>query len=364
MKNPLDIIASKSPHLCWIKDRCVFLTLHGSRAYNTNVETSDWDFKGICTPPKHLLFGSNGFEQAELKEPDTVIYDLRKFFSLAANCNPSIIEVLFTDESDYIHVSDIGREILDHKYNFLSKRAKYSFGGYALSQMKRMLGHREWIRNPINVKPERKDFNLPEQTLIPQDQLVAAMAEVEKELSKFNLDFIDDLREDVKIQVVDVMTKMIAELKITSEDRWMSAARKVGLSDNFIEIMKQERRYSSAKKAYDQFQSWKTNRNKDRYEMEEKFGYDGKHMLHLTRLYRMAIEIIAEGKVVVKRPDRDYLLEIRNGKIPFDNLMEEVAKMQKKLEDVYINSNVLPKSPNTAKIEELQIRLMEKSLEK
>ena len=106
MKNhPIfDIIAQNSPHLKWAGDRTVLLVRHGSHAYGTNTAASDEDFKGIIIPPKEYYFGTiHRLEQIELKapNPDAVIYEIRKFFNLAMDCNPAIIEVLHTDPSDH-----------------------------------------------------------------------------------------------------------------------------------------------------------------------------------------------------------------------------------------------------------------------
>jgi len=364
VKNPIDIICKNSPHLSWMKDRCVFLTLHGSRAYGTNIEGSDFDYKGICISPKKYHYGFEKFEQAELKEPDTVIYEMKKFFNLAAAANPSILEVLFTDEKDHIHLDDIGREILDHRDEFLSTKVRFSFGGYAFAQLARIKSHRKYALNPIEKKPNRKDFGLPEQTLIPQDQLLAANAEIEKELNKFNFDFVDGLDDAQKIEIKSIMVKMMSELKLTAEDQWMSAARTIGLSDNFIEISRKERQYNGAKKEFDQFQHWKKTRNKERYAMEEKFGFDGKHGLHLYRLLKMSHEILKTGKVIVKRPDYEILLRIRNGEVPYDELIEFADNMEKELDVLYKNCKILPKSPNMKKLDDLCIKLTEKSLSK
>src|SRR5208283_1997006 len=70
------------------------------------------------------------------------------------------------------------------------------------------------------------------------------------------------------------MTEMLATLKISTEDQWLSSARKIGLSDNFIEIMQKERSYKNQKAQWDKYQDWKKNRNPERAAMEEKFGYD------------------------------------------------------------------------------------------
>ena len=113
----LDLIIKRGPHMSWIKDNTVLLVRHGSHAYGTNTPSSDEDFKGIAIPPQNYFFGSlHRFEQAELKapDPDAVIYDIRKFFMLAADCNPNIIEVLHTAPEDHFIVDPIGEIILDH----------------------------------------------------------------------------------------------------------------------------------------------------------------------------------------------------------------------------------------------------------
>ena len=154
----LDIITTKSPHLSWMKDNTIFITRHGSKAYNTHIETSDDDYKGVSIMPFSLLASFHKkFEQAELKapDPDTVIYELRKFCQLASQCNPSIIEVLFTDPSDHILLTDVGSMLVEQRNIFLSKRARFSFSGYAISQLKRIKLHRGYLLNPPKQYPTR-----------------------------------------------------------------------------------------------------------------------------------------------------------------------------------------------------------------
>lgn len=361
----LDTIIKHSPHMKWIENGTVLLVRHGSHAYGTSTPTSDEDFKGVAIPPKEYFFGSvKRFEQAELKapDPDAVIYDIRKFFNLAADCNPNIIEVLHTDPSDHFIVTPLGREILDHKDDFLSKKIKHTFLGYSVAQLKRIKTHKRWIMNPPAAPPSRASLGLPEQTLIPQDQLVAAFAEVQKELDKFQFDFMEDLEESTKIGIRSTVSEMLAELKITSEDHWNAAARKIGLSDNFIQIMQKERQYVSAKREWDQYQNWKKTRNPTRSALEEKYGYDTKHAYHLVRLIRMCREVLTTGKVIVKRPDREELLSIRNGAWSYDKLIEFAETEDLALNELYLTSTALPKLPDREKLDQLCISLVEKSL--
>jgi predicted nucleotidyltransferase len=361
----IETIIKRSPHMKWIDAGTVLLVRHGSHAYGTSTPTSDEDFKGVAIPPKEYFYGyTKRFEQAELKAPDddAVVYDIRKFFNLAADCNPNIIEVLHTDPSDHFVVDSIGREILDHKDDFLSKKIKHTFLGYSVSQLKRIKTHKRWIMNPPSQPPTRSSLGLPEQTLIPQDQLVAAFAEVQKELDRFQFDFMENLEESMKIEVRTTMSTMLAELKITSDEHFGAAARKIGLSDNFIEIMQKERQYANAKREWDQFLNWKKTRNVKRSELEEKFGYDTKHAYHLVRLIRMCREVLTTGKVIVKRPDREELLSIRNGAWTYDQLIEFAEKEENSLNEIYNSSNVLPKNPDRDKLDKLCIDLVEKFL--
>src|SRR5258708_1222386 len=184
----IETIIKNSPHMDWLSQGLVFLTKHGSHCYGTNVDTSDIDVKGIAIPPLKYFIGTmHRFEQVELKapDPDAVIYDIRKFFNLAAANNPSIIEVLFTSPQDHLYVSDLGQTIIDNRDKFLSKRIRFSFAGYAHSQLHRIKLHRGYLLNPPTKYPTRADLGLPDQTLIPQDQLMAAEADIQKELDRF-----------------------------------------------------------------------------------------------------------------------------------------------------------------------------------
>src|ERR1700761_1673426 len=103
----IDIVIKQAPHMSWIRDGLMYMTIHGSHAYNLNTESSDMDFKGFCIPPKQYYISSQyNFEQAELKNPnpDAVVYEINKFIGLAVNNNPSILEVLFTDPKHILYV--------------------------------------------------------------------------------------------------------------------------------------------------------------------------------------------------------------------------------------------------------------------
>lgn len=360
----IEKIIKNSPHLSFLDKGTFLFCVHGSRAYGTNTEASDTDHKGISIPSLEYFFSaSKKFEQAELKDPDTVIYDIKKFFNLAIQCNPNILEVLYCDQSDIIICNELGELLLENRDLFLSKRARFSFSGYAISQLRRLNLHKKYLLQGKPNKPTREQFGLKEISPIPTGHINAAKAAINKELDKLNFKFLDQLENSERIEVRNQCVDLLTEFKIYHDDQYIAMARKIGFDDNITELLKKERAYDNAKSEYDRYIEWETNRNKERAKDEAKFGYDLKHAYHLIRLLRMAEEILLTQKVVVKRPDREELLAIRNGAWTFEKLLEEANKIEDKMNDLYEKSN-LQNKPDIKKIDHLCQTLIEKHFNK
>lgn len=350
-------------NLTWLKQRTILLVNHGSHAYGLSTPSSDLDVKGVVIPPREYLLGfTEHFEQAESKDPfDMVVYEIRKFFSLAADCNPNIIEVLWTDDADVRVSTPAGERLREARAAFLSKKARFTFAGYAHAQLKRIKLHHRWIENPAPEKPTRAQFGLPERTVIPADQLAAAQAAINKKLAAWNFDDMSDLDPAARLAVQRAMSEMLAEISVSASATFNAAARSLGYDENFIELLDRERRYTSQLREHDSYMTWKRQRNPKRAELEAKFGYDTKHASHLVRLMRMCREILLTGKVIVKRPDREELLGIKNGAWSYEQLLAWADEQEKSLDELYANTS-LPRTPNRAALQALCIELVEQSL--
>ena len=76
----------------FVSDNCLYLTRSGSKSYNTHIESSDDDFKGVTLAPKNYHYGFvHNFEQYEHKDPDIVVYSLQKYAKLLIQNNPNIL---------------------------------------------------------------------------------------------------------------------------------------------------------------------------------------------------------------------------------------------------------------------------------
>jgi len=102
----------------------------------------------------------------------------------------------------------------------------------------------------------------------------------------------------------------------------------------------------------------KSGRCGDRWKVVEEFGYDTKHGMHIIRLLEMGAEFLRTGILTPKRPNADYLNDIRYGKVSHKDLMEQVAELENDLDKAHQEST-LPESPDYAAIDKLLIETTE-----
>lgn len=362
-----ELFTSFNSNMPWLETRTAFLTRHGSHAYGTNLPESDHDYKGFVIPPKEYFLGFHKvFAQGETNTPnDLVVYDVRKFINLAADCNPSVIEVLWTDPVDWIIITANGERLIEHKHLFISKKARWTFSGYAVSQLQKINRHYKYLKNPPKAPPTRAECGLPEQCIVPKDQLSAAEAAIRKEMDSWSPDLtgLDDA-ERIKIMnhFYSTLTRIGATVKLSMEDaQWRAAANLIGYDSNFLELLARERDYKNKHKEWAAYQEWKAKRNPARAAIEEKYGYDCKHAMHLVRLMRMCKEILTSGAVIVKRPDRDELLGIRNGSWTYEALIEWAAQQENDIETAY-KTSTLPREPDRKSLDQLCISIVQDSI--
>jgi uncharacterized protein len=281
----------------WLAKHVIFVTVAGSHMYGTNIEGSDIDYRGVCTLPANIVYGfMEDFEQTTCKDPDLEIYSIVKFARLAVESNPNVLELVFCP-GDMI-TSFMWGKIYDNRHKFLSKRIAATFAGYARSQLKRIKTHRAYLLNPVKEIPTREEFGLPERSMVPK--LHAAQAAVQKGLDQLAGDYAID-----KSQQIDL---------------FKGVAKGLGFDTNFIELLYKEKKYGILRAEKEAYDNWAKSRNPKRRVLEEKCGYDSKHLMHLVRIYRECIECLESGDLVVKRPDATELVEIRNGSWPFSKV--------------------------------------------
>ena len=329
--------ALKSPEYAFLRDderlrSMAFLTLGGSHAYGTDNENSDLDIRGCALNSRKDLLTQNDFQQVVETETDTVVYSVDKLIGLLSDVNPNTIELLGNRPEHYLYVSEAGRLLLDNAELFLSKKAAYSFGGYASAQLRRL--ENKAVRDMAQAQTEKYILRSIEN----------AMEHLKEHYADFPEDALRLFTDASAREGFD--SEMFMDLRLTHYPLrdW------VGLWSDMQSIVR----------SYNKFGK--------RNENAVSHGKLGKHMMHLVRLYYMCFDILESKRIVTYREkEHDLLMDIRNGAFlnsedkPTSEFYELVDELEKRM--AYAEKHTeLPEVPDREKIRELHAAVNEHAL--
>jgi predicted nucleotidyltransferase len=320
-----------------VKQNMLVEHMAGSRAYGTNLPTSDVDVRGIfCGNPINIRTPFFHLDEYEISGEDTKYYELVKFVELAIGQNPNVIETLWVDDSD-IMFRTMGYELLRQKrQNMLTAKIAMTTSGYAMAQLKRIKGHNKWINKPQAEKAPSVN------------QFISVILNSTK-ISKWNKQPPEHGFKAVHLG--NNLYGLYADVK--GFDSWIDRRGNpialpiegfVGQKPDLIVKVNMEV-YKTAFDDWENYWTWKKNRNETRSELEQQFGYDTKHAMHLVRLLRMGYEALTDGVINVKRKDAAELLTIRNGAWTYEEILGYSQEMDAKILEL-MKKSTLPKDVN------------------
>ncbi len=301
--------------------RILLLGVGGSYAYGTANENSDIDFRGITLNLPSDLIGLTEFEQYEDAGTDTVIYSFNKMVRLLLECNPNTCEILGLGEEEYLILSPLGRELLENKGIFLSKRAAKSFGGYASAQLRRL---QNAIARDFVPQREREEHILR--------SVCNALEDFQRRYASFDKGSIRlylDQAENPEMETEIFVDACYRHLPLRDyENMW-------AVMHNVV-------------RDYDKI--GKRNKKKDDNHLN-------KHAMHLIRLFMMAIDILERGEICTRRTaEQELLLRIRKGGFQkedktfsaefYDILADYEGRLEKSAKE-----SILPDNPDMEKVE-------------
>lgn len=299
------------------KDELMLCGYGGSIAYGTNVPGSDTDIRGIKLSSANDILGClKDPEQFVSNQTDTVIYSLDKMIKLFCACNPNAIEILGLLPEHYLQISPEGQLLLDNAHLFLSRRAIRSFGGYAMSQLNRLVnksgrGTQELAAN------ETRSLN-------------KAIKSFGERYAKYGY----------------------GDSKVTAEQTDADIVMSMNLKDVPMRIVLQIlNEIASIDKDYSS-----STRNTKATEHNKL----SKHMMHLIRLYMMGIDILLKEQIITYRADdHDLLMAVRNGDYleadqmtPTKAFEELLTEYQAKFDEAKLATK-LPDEPDMNAVNEL-----------
>ena len=314
-------------------NKICLLTLGGSHAYGLSTPTSDVDIRGIAVHSFDEIFGLHRFEQVVETNTDTTIYSISKIFELMSENNPNTIEILGCLPEHYIYLNDIGKEILNNKHLFISKKAIGKFHGFASAQLARL---ENYVCREKLPQPKQEEHIL--------GSVESAMRNLREKYAPFDEDaiklYIDKaVNEDMETEIF-----MDCNLKhYPLRDYKM-------MWGTMNEVVKTYKVVGH------------TNHKKDDAHLN-------KHIMHLIRLLLMLIDLLRDCEIVTYRgKDRDFLMSIRNGRYMNEDgtinpeLYVLINDLKSQIKELELTTK-LPDKPYYKDIEKLLIKCNKMSLD-
>lgn len=341
-------------------DQLILLeAVSGSRAYGTDTPESDTDIRGVFVLPQDMLYGMEYVPQVANPSNDIVFYEVGRFIELLLKNNPTVLELLGMPESSILQRHPLMDEIPTQ--GVLSKLCKDTFAGYARAQIRKAHGLNKKILNEMDER--RKGilefcWVVEGQGSVAVESWLATRGWSQEDCGLVN---IPHMREVYALfhggpnARQKLGFKGVAQ-KETSNNISLSSVPK-DLAPVAVMAFNKDG-YTRYCKDYKAYWEWVEKRNQNRYENTVQHGknYDAKNMMHTFRLLDMAEEIGGQGLLKVRRPNRDFLLQIRRGEFMYQDLVEAAEARLERIEAAYANGP-LPDQPDAALLEAALVKI-------
>lgn len=318
--------------------------ISGSHAYGLAIETSDEDRKGVFFMPVDQLLSLEQVQQVSDEKGDIVFYELGRVFDLLDKSNPTVLEMLFTEDESIGFRHPVLTQ-LDPK-QFLSKQCRNSFAGYAETQIRKARGLNKKIVNPMPKEPRTVlDFChvISGRGTVGAADWLASKNLDQRQIGLVNLPHMPNCYRMYVDQENAGLYAGIFRKEDSNDVRTSSVPKDVKPTSTLCFNQDGYRKWC---REYREYWAWVEKRNDARFEQTIQHGgqYDAKNMMHTFRLLDMAEDIASEGIIHVKRPNRDELLAIRSGEWSYEELVSAAETKLAKIDKAF-NKSPLPETP-------------------
>ena len=193
----------------------ILKTLVGSRLHGLCNEKSDYDWRGIFKEGLIDIISpfrkqrSNSFIEGQ--EDDTS-YELTHFCKLASQCNPTVLEVLWSHIIKEKDSSGISDALIDNRHKFLdSKRIYLAHLGYAENQVKKMnLYNPDMHRTPKTIVAYIR--------VMRQGEELIRTGEFDPVYNYLDRDFIMEVKYNFNEKLIPEISKKMYEVRTSLEE--------------------------------------------------------------------------------------------------------------------------------------------------
>lgn len=308
---------------------------HGSNLYGTSTPSSDTDWKGVHLPSgEGILLGraedvintsvvSKDGTKNTKDAIDSDSYSLQKFFEMLMKGDTVATEILFADyemdecwDPEWANVQAVGKKLLNRQCK--------GFVGYCVRQAAK-----------YGIKGSR-------------------MAAVRGVLDRLELLQIGRTT-TAKLSVIEDQLRMWSQGR--DHVSWENIPNPNGTDNWHLNVcdrkMPMTAHISEAAKVYQKV--WDNYGERARSAMNNE-GIDWKAMSHAVRVAGQAIELLTTGHITFPRPDAPWLLEIKQGLVPYATVSDLLELLVARVQECSLTSQ-LPEKSDPALADELVKRL-------
>lgn len=317
-----------------MKYKLIYKCIVGSQAYGTNVEGSDVDIKGVYIQDEMEILTFGYKPQIELNKDETY-YEVRRFIELLGSANPTVLEMLYSPEECILGSEPEWDILLQYRDEFVTKKCKHSFGGYAVQQIKKARGLNKKMnwdkREMVRKTPLDFCYVLWDAGTITLKDYLTKREMTQERCGLVAVDHAKDmyaLYYSETIPYKGVCGGESTSLRLSSIPKDEPFQCWVSYNQNGYEQHCRE---------YKEYTTWLKERNTQRYVDIENHGQqiDGKNMLHCRRLIDTAIDIATGKGLVVRRENTKDLIAIRKGEVKLETILDEAERDLKFMDAAY-----------------------------
>lgn len=344
------------------EERVLLRCISGSRAYGTDLPTSDTDIRGVFILPRRLFYGLEDVPQIGDGSGNVSYFEIGRFIELLLRNNPTALELLATEGESVLYRSPLIEGLRPEQ--FLSRLCRDTFAGYARSQIQKARGLNKKIMRPM---PERRG-SVVDFCYVAEDQgavgLRGWLDERGWTLDRCGLSRVPHmvgvhgLYYDAGSTPTLGYRGVVGDEK-TSNDVLLSSIPKGEKPVAWLSFNVSA--YSRHCREHAEYWGWVRNRNAERYENTMRHGgeYDAKNMMHMFRMLDTAEEIARDGVLRVRRPDVSFLMRVRAGEFHYDDLLMMAEERLAHIGHLFDRSS-LPDAPDSARAVEQLVEIREK----
>lgn len=332
--------------------------ISGSRSFGLATENSDTDIRGVYYLPKEEFYGLNYIPQISNETNDITYYEIGRFVELLQKNNPNILEVLASPEDCILQKHPL-MDLLRPEY-FLSKLCKDTFAGYAVSQIKKAKGLNKKILNPI--EKERKSildfcYILEDQGSVPLKKWLSESGKMQEKCGLVN---IGNTKGMYAVFYDESETLGYKGMVQHEEANQVSVSSVPKDEKPTVYLFCNLDTYSTYCKDYKEYWKWVSERNEDRYNVNQEHGqnYDSKNMMHTIRLLQSCEHIFKTNSLNIRVHNREELLGIKAGSWSYEAVMQKAEDLIKSIE-LHHAASTLPEYPDIKKTEKILIEIRE-----